>query len=86
LDFKVQYGEDKKMYNRIKLLNDARKIFFYSGNLIFSVPTRLPMIVEPKSYIFNEKKIIKLGGYLNNDNYVTENLFIPKPGYKVQTT
>jgi hypothetical protein len=53
-----------------------------------TLPLRLPMIVEPKPYYVeptlqslgkeSKKSIIRLGGYLLNDELFTDNIFFPK--------
>lgn len=54
------------------LLNEKKKIY--------SVPTRLPMIVPPKPYASN-----KLGGYLLNDVLEIDDLIIDKASYKYKS-
>lgn len=49
VEFTTQRGEDKKLHNIIKIEDDATTIIIKSEkNKIFSIPTKLPMIVEPK--------------------------------------
>lgn len=47
---------------------------------IINLPTKLPMICEPKSYTKSN-----LGGYLLNDIKFTENLFIEKKAYGINS-
>jgi hypothetical protein len=51
----------------------------FKNNPILNLPIKLPMIIPPKKYLNSEGKV-QLGGYLLNDEYYTESLFIDKPG------
>lgn len=86
IELTSEYGDDRKLHNIIKIEQLSRKIILKEDNTqIFSVPTKLPMIVEPKpSKMVNGK--IQLGGYLNNDVFYSEQLFIEKVGYRDVTT
>ena len=85
IELTTEYGDDRKLHNTIRIQEDARSIVIKSENTkIFSVPTKLPMIVEPKQYKLVDNKII-LGGFLKNDISYVENLFIDKVGYKYTT-
>ena len=80
----IEYGEDEKMHHIYNIPFEARnKIKSYTT--LITLPTNLPMIVKPKPYEFISGEL-KLGGYLNNDNYYVNKLFIPKVGYRDETT
>ena len=76
-------GDDRKQHHIIRLREGARSIMLKDNQIIFSMPPRLPMIVEPKPYKWNDNdNNIELGGYLNNDVFYTSDLFIDKIGYR----
>jgi len=85
IELTTEYGEDGKLHNIIKIESDARSIIIKDGKTkVFSVPTKLPMIVEPKNYKLVNGKIM-LGGFINNDIFYADDLFIDKVGYKYTT-
>lgn len=83
IELTTEFGDDKKLHNIIKITDKARNIVI-KNNKVTTVPTKLPMIVEPKPYKLKDGKII-LGGYLKNDEYYNEDLFIEKVGYRDKT-
>lgn len=85
IELTSDYGDDRKLHNIIKIEEQSRKIIIKNDKTrIFSVPTKLPMIVEPKPYKMIDGKI-QPGGYLKNDIFYSENLFIDKVGYRDTT-
>ncbi len=59
IELTTEYADDKKLHNTIRIQEDARNIILKSENTkIFSVPAKLPMIVEPKQYKLVNNKII----------------------------
>lgn len=49
---------------------------------IYHLPMKLPMVCEPKDYIYSTNvRENKLGGYLLNDIYYTDYIFNDKIGY-----
>jgi len=85
IELTTEYGDDRKLHNIIKIEEESRKKILKEDNTkIFSVPTKLPMIVEPKPYKMVGGKI-QLGGYLKNDVFYSEELIIEKVGYRDTT-
>ena len=68
----------------VKIQSKAREILTSNLNLLHIVPTRLPMIVRPKSYFYRGDRLIN-GGYLNNEVTYDEGLFIDRPLYENST-
>ena len=85
IELTSDYGDDRKLHNIIKIEENSRKIILKDDKTrIFSLPAKLPMIVEPKPYKWIDGKI-QVGGYLKNDIYYSEDLFIDKVGYRDTT-
>lgn len=75
---------ETEYYLRIPL--DVRSIMMMSDQLIYHLPQKLPMVCEPKDYIYsNNLDNNKLGGYLLNDDYYDDEIFKSKRGYGVST-
>lgn len=81
IEFDTEMGDDRKQHHIIRLRESARSIMLKDNQIVYTTPPRLPMIVEPKPYKWNNNNI-ELGGYLNNDVFYTSDLFIDKTGYR----
>ena len=81
IEFDTEMGDDRKQHHIIRLREIARAIMLKDNQIVYTTPPRLPMIVEPKPYKWNDNNI-ELGGYLNNDILDTSDLFIDKIGYR----
>lgn len=84
IELDLNYGEDAKLHNIIRIEKDARALLLKDNQVVYATPPELPMIVRPKPYSLKDG-IISLGGYLGNDLYYTNTLFIPKVAYKIAT-
>jgi hypothetical protein len=77
----------KKTEYYLRVCNDVRIIMMKNHHKIYHLPQKLPMVSEPKEFIFsNEPKENKLGGYLLNDIHYTDGIFKDKIGYGKCTT
>ena len=84
LDTKVDNPKEKEYYLRIE--NSIRDNLMKSYTKFLHIPQKLPMICEPKPFIYsNDPKNNKLGGYLLNDINYTDDIFKDKRGYEVRT-
>ena len=72
----VKSSGDKLKQEYVLKTVDNEVLNVESQTQIFTIPTKLPMVCEPKPY--TEKK---LGGYLLNDDKLEEKIFIDKKGY-----
>lgn len=71
----LQLRKDKESLESVwKIPNSLSNILDYKN--LYTIPGRLPMIVTPKPYKNDE-----LGGYLSNDLYEKDPLFIKKVIY-----
>ena len=84
LHFVVEYSDKGHQQSCIKFTGEAIK-HFITNNKVYSVPTKLPMIVPPIKFSLNNEGEIELRGYLNNNRLFTLELFIEKIGYKENT-
>jgi DNA-directed RNA polymerase len=66
----------------IRIVQSVRKIFMKNNCRVYYIPQKLPMVCEPKDYVYPDK----LGGYLLNDIYYTNELIKSRIGYEKQTT
>ena len=73
----TQQSVDKKKYIVRVVENNYLS---YKKESILTLPTKLPIIVKPKPYTKD-----KVGGYLLNDVKFSENLFIEKKGYGINS-
>ena len=87
LNLDSKSDEDYKYQEYIRLTRNSRKIMRMDKNqIVFHLPSKLPMICSPKEYVYSEdKKDVKLGGYLLNDIKYKEDIFIRKIGYAKPT-
>ena len=84
LDVKVGTFKEKEYYLRID--NSVRKILLKHNNMFLHIPPKLPMVCEPKDFVYSqEPENNKLGGYLLNDVLHTDHIFKNKRGYGVTT-
>lgn len=65
-----------KRINHVVIIPDRIKKHI-KNNIVYTSPTKLPMIVKPKLHTSSKK-----GGYLLNDDLYTENLIIDKSRYR----
>ena len=81
LDVKNDTVKEKEYYLRID--KNIRSLLLKSSNKFLHTPQKLPMICKPKEFVYslNEKEN-KLGGYLLNDIYYTDEIFKNKKGYE----
>lgn len=86
IEFDYEWGYDNKLHNIIRITKEARENIASSDYLTNVVPSKLPMIVEPKAYALNDQGEITLGGYLNNDKHTVDELYIKRVGYRDATT
>lgn len=80
IEYVYEYSDDKKLHRSLVAEKSAFDLL-YTKSLSNHLPANLPMTVEPKPYSYDHDKIV-LGGYLNNDNFYSEDLFINKVGYR----
>ncbi len=74
-------GEYYKYQEYIRLTRNSRKVMRSDKDqIVFHLPSKLPMICPPKEY-YKGKNGVKLGGYLLNDVKYAEGIFIKKKGY-----
>ncbi len=74
-------GEYYKYQEYIRLTRNSRKFMRADKDqIVFHLPSKLPMICPPKEY-YKGKNDVKLGGYLLNDVKYVEGIFIKKEGY-----
>lgn len=66
IQFDLEFGDDSKLHNIIKIETNSRSKILKNNNIIHSTPPKLPMIVKPKPYELKDGRVT-LGGYLNND-------------------
>lgn len=84
LDYKSD--EYYKYQEYIRLTRNSRKVMRVDKDqIVFHLPSKLPMICPPKEYS-KGKNNVKLGGYLLNDVKYAEGVFIKKEGYGKPTT
>ena len=85
-DYKVG-NEDYKHQEYVRLTTSSRKIMRSDKTqILFDIPSKLPMIIPPKEYIYiRDGKHVKLGGYLLNDDKYVQDMFIDKVGYGKKT-
>lgn len=84
LDYKVGTVYETEWYIRIN--KDIRKSFIRDNYKVFYLPLKLPMICEPKDYIYKpDSDENKLGGYLLNDIKYTDYIVKEKIGYGIPT-
>ena len=84
LDIKAGTHLEKEYYIRVP--DNLRSNFLTNSEGILHTPQKLPMVCEPKDYVYsdnNSKNI--LGGYLLNDVHYTDYLFKDKVGYEIDT-
>lgn len=67
--------------NTYKFIPKNKNNSRYFHNTSVYIPFKLPMISESKPYKLSKNNEIILGGYLNNDNFTEDRLFIKKAGY-----
>jgi len=81
LNLDSKSGEYYKYQEYIRLTRNSRKVMRADKDqIVFHLPSKLPMICPPKEY-FKGKNDVKLGGYLLNDVKYAEGIFIEKKGY-----
>ena len=71
---------DRGYEDRYELRISEKELIKSTKKKSFIIHTNLPMIVKPNEYNYNI-----LGGYLLNDVYYKESLFIKKKAYKVES-
>ena len=81
----VKYGDDLKLHNVIEVDENARRIMNKSGRTVHTIPSRLPMIVEPRPYSLDRQGNVVMAGYLGNNEFTAEELIIKRPGYSTPT-
>jgi len=81
LNLDSKTGEYYKYQEYIRLTRNSRKVMRADKDqVVFHLPSKLPMICPPKEYS-KDKNDVKLGGYLLNDVKYVEGIFIKKVGY-----
>lgn len=84
LDVKVGTLKEKEYYLRVD--NSIRKILLKHNNMFLHIPQKLPMVCEPKDFIYSQNPVNnQLGGYLLNDVLHTDHIFKNKRGYGEST-
>ena len=83
----VHPESNKETVQYLRITDSTRNIFIKNKCMVFHIPQKLPMVCEPKDYVYSltNPKINKLGGYLLNDVYYTNSLIKPRRGYAKQT-
>lgn len=85
-DLDTNPNDNKKRENYLRINQNIRKIIMANGYKVLHIPAKLPMVCEPKDYIYNlNSKNNKLGGYILNDVYSTDYIFKDKIGYDKKT-
>ena len=85
LDSNPSEPKHNKYY--LKIVKDARNILIKNNYKLYHLPAKLPIICEPRDYVYNKtKSVIKLGGYILNDKYFTDDIFKDKIGYGKKTS
>lgn len=84
LDRKVNDNKETAYYIRVN--QEARNILMKKNLRVFQLPSKLPMVCEPKDYEYKDDLIPKkFGGYLLNNIYYTNGIFKEKVGYDKET-
>lgn len=77
---------NKNSYNSFILDPEIKPLFTLRTMTSSISPVKIPMLIPPVDYVHNsEGEALKLGGYLGNDKFYTEGIFIDKAGYKNKT-
>ncbi len=86
LNLDSKSDEYYKYQEYIRLTRNSRKAMRADKDqIVFHLPSKLPMICPPKEYS-KDKNNVKLGGYLLNDVKYAEDIFIKKEGYGKPTS
>ena len=81
---KVLNYKKPRQQHIIHIQKKAREVLIQDINKLYTLPSKLPMIVKPKLYIDRGGNLVS-GGYLNNEITYVEDVFIDKPLYERPT-